>query len=494
MNDLAEEGLRLLQGARERVAARPLPVLAAVGVLASAGCVYAGGRVGTGTAVIPLTDWLGLLHRSYGATDDIVPAIGLLVAIVALCVCWLVTLRVLRVRAYRERAAWLLGGVWALPFVVGPPILDGAVYNYVGQGLISRVSKSPYLFAPTVLGHDAPIVAAIDPQLRSAHSTAGPLSTFGQHMAVTIAGGEALVTVVLYRALAVVCLAVIGVLAAELGSPRRTHAVALTVLNPLLLIYVVSAAHLEGLLAVLLLATLVSAARRRWLAAVVLACAAGALHPVALVAVPAVITAHCLSRGGVSWRRLGRDVLLSAVCLSAAVFSVRHGLNWIGNLPTITRGHTPYTPAILVGDMFAPIVRAASVDDLAAGGRVAALAAAAFVVLYLLATFRSRPLAHTVGYSLLAMALLAPVVHPWYAVWALICLVPYARGALHEWVLGLSCLAVLLRPPGFDEAVSNALTAAAALTVAVVLLARARARQRPEPPLISRTAGRTSAR
>lgn len=496
MNDLAEITLRGLDTARKHVIARPLPALAAAGFAAAGLCVYAGGRLGTGRAVIPLTDWFGLLRREYRDYSHLLPAVLLLVGVLALCCCWLLTLRVLRRRRWRERSLWCLAGAWALPLAVGPPILNGDVYAYVGRGLISRSTRSPYLFGPSVLGDDTPVLAAIDPTWRSAHSTAGPLATFGQHLAVTISSGNALIAVLLYRVLGVLCFIAIGWLAAELAGSRRAQALALTLLNPLLLLYVVSAAHIEGLLAALLLAALVSARQRRWLVAVILACAAAALEPVALVAVLAIVVAHCVGREGTDWRLAARDAVTVAACLAAAVLSVRHGLAWIPNLPTITRGHTPYAPASLTGDLLSPIVRAASFDDLATGGRIAALAAAGYIIGYLLLTFRSRPLERTIGYALLATAVLGPVVYPWFLIWGLVCLAPNARRERRDWVIALSCLGCLLSPSGFSAAVTNAMTAAAAAIVAAVLIPRAvaRSRQRPEPPLISRTAGRTSAR
>jgi hypothetical protein len=493
MNDLAEITLHALNTARRHVIARPLPLLAAVGFAASALCVYAGGRLGTGRAVIPLTDWLGLLRREYRDHSHLLPAVLLLVGILALCGCWLLSLRVLRGRGWRERVVWGLSAAWALPLAFGPPILNGDVYTYVGRGLVSRSSRSPYLFGPSVLG-DTSVVAAIDPTWRSAHSTSGPLATFGQHLAVTISAGNPLIAVLLYRALGLLCLVAFGVLAAELGGARRVRALALTLLNPLLLLYVVSAAHIEGLVAALLLGALASTQQRRWSVALVLACAAAALQPVALIAVVAIGAAHCAGRGGVDWRLAARDAATVVACLAAAVFSVRHGLAWIGNLTTITRGHTPYAPACLAGDLRAPIVRAASVDDLATGVRIAALAAAGCVVAYLLITFRTRPLAHTIGYALLTVAVLAPVVYPWFLIWGVVCLAPSARRDRRDWVIALSCVGCVLSPPGFSSVVANALTAAAAALAAAVLIPRALARSRQRPPLISRTAGRTSAR
>ena len=100
------------------------------------------------------------------------------------------------------------------------PLSPGTdVYSAVTHGLLQRHGLDPYRFSPSDLGN-LKIVDAIDPTWRSTASTGGPLSTLTEHMAVAVAGGNALFAVVLLRALAVVCAVAIGVIAAELSGPR----------------------------------------------------------------------------------------------------------------------------------------------------------------------------------------------------------------------------------------------------------------------------------
>jgi hypothetical protein len=142
-----------------------------------------------------------------------------------------------------------------------------------------------------------------------------------------------------------------------------------------------------------------------------------------------------------------------------------------------------------------PIVRGASYDDLAAGARITALAAMACAMVYLLWTVRTRALERTVAYALFALAVFAPVLYPWYLLWGAVCLAPVAIGPRRIFVLAASAAGCLLVPPGFTPTTANWITAAAlALVAAGMVFALRREVGGQRPDVMSRTAGRTSAR
>jgi hypothetical protein len=485
MNDLAEQALHALDTARRKVAARPLPSLSLAGFVAAATTVYFGGQLGAAPAALPLNGWLGLLPERSRLADGLAGGL-MFTGIALLVVLWLLALRVLRGDGRSDRYAWTLAGVWGLPFVVGPPLLSTDVYSYAAHGLLSRSGIDPYAHGPAALG-DIPIVTAIDPVWRGAASTAGPLATFGEHFLMSVTNGHPLATVLMLRALAVAGVVAAGLLAAELSGPRRVPALSLIVLNPAVLLLVVSGAHLEGVLAALLLATLVAASRRRWLLAIVLACAAAGLKPVAIIAVPALVLAHCQGhRPRAAWRIAARDVSVAAAVLCAFVFAVPDGLGWMRNLGTVTREHTPFSPASAVAEILSPIVPSASFDDLAVGGRIAVVFAAAAVVLYLLVSAARRPTDRTIGYGLLAIGLLSPVVYPTYLLWGVVCLAPTAIGVRRDWVIALSCAAVVLTPAGFGQRTAHAITAVTLAVVACVLLGCLLAHRQARAQLVRR--------
>ncbi len=469
MNDFAHVGLRALAVVRSTMRRHPTAALGAGGFTAATLTVVAGGQIGAPRSVIPLTSWLGLLSRNGASTGSFLPGTLMLTGIVGLLLLWLVALRIYRAGQTAERTVWCVAAAWGLPFVVGPPLLSNDVFTYAAQGLLQRRGLDPYLVGPAALGN-VRALDAVDPSWRSVPSPYGPFATMLQHLAIAISGGSPLGAALVFRALGVACLVAIGVLAADLAGLRRVQALTLTVLNPLLLLHVVSAAHLDGVMCVLLLAAVVAAGQRRWTLGIVLAVAAGEVKAPAFVAVVAIIAAHTQrNRARRAWEVCGRHILTVSVCLAVVSLVVHDSWGWIHALNAPALGHTALAPASLLSDLLRPVVPGASFDDLAAGGRITALAAAGFAVAYLTMTTRHRALELTVGYGMLAVGVLSPVVYPWYLIGAVVTLAATARGARRELVLFVSGVGCVLGPPGFSSAVANTLDAAAIVVFAIVL-------------------------
>jgi len=488
MNDLAEKALHGTQAVGRQLARRPVPLFALGGLLAAAVIVVAGGRLGAARDALPMTRWLDLLAPAGYHVGDNIPAIVVVLGIGALIALWVGLLHFTRRRLLSERQTWTITAAWMAPFAIGPPLLSTDVYSSVAHGLLARHGLNPYQHAPSALGH-LKVVNAIDPAWRGTASTGGPLSTFAEHFATAVAGGNALTAVVLLRGLAVVCVIAIGALAAELSGPRRVDAVALTTANPAVLLYLVSGAHLDALMLALLLGALLAGSQRRWTIAIVLACLAAGVKPIALVALPALFAVHAIGqRGHVAWRVLIRDVITATITLVASVFVVSDGMGWIGNIGETTHEHTFWAPANLLSDMIAPVVSSASYDDLAVGGRVAALLAAVTAVVYLLITVLTRPIERTTGYLLLSVGLLSPVLYPWYLLWGVVCLAPGVTRLRRDWVVALSAAAALLTPPGFAVRTGQFVTTAALAIIAGGLIFRAAMRRRARAVALSAAA------
>jgi hypothetical protein len=164
---------------------------------------------------------------------------------------------------------------------------------------------------------------------------------------------------------------------------------------------------------------------------------------------------------------------------------VSDGFGWVRTVSKQFSAHTPFSISSAIAKMFSPIVRGASYDDLAAGARITAITAMVCVIGYLVVTARHRALERTAGYSLLAMALLAPVLYPWYLMWGTLCLAATAVGSRRVAVLALCAAGCVLTPPGFSPTTTNVITAVALAIVAVitvgVLVPRQRSRDAAEP-------------
>lgn len=490
MTELNRAALHALAFAREHVRARPSVALAIAGFTAASLTVVAGGRVGTVKAVIPLTNWMGLLAVQGRRAGDYLPGTLMLAGILVLVVLWIVAIRLHQAGNGSERGVWWIAGSWSVPFVLGPPMLSNDVWTYAAQGLMLRGGLDPYSVGPSALGN-VHAIAAVDPSWRSQPSPYGPLATTVQHLAIAISGGSPLGAALVFRALGVVCFIAIGLLSADLAGSRRVQALTLTILNPLLLLHVVSGAHLESAMCALLLGALVAAHQRRWVLALVLACAAGSVKAPAFIAVLAIVALHNEGlRGWSAWRMAARDIGVAVLSVLAFTAIVTNGWGWVRALNTPTLGHTPLAPASLISDLYTPIVKSASFDDLAAGGRIATMLAAVCIVIFLTVTARRRTLARTVGYGLLAVGLLGPVVYPWYLLWGILCLAPTARAARRDWIVLISAVGCVLNPPGFTGSISTYLGIGALLIAVAVIAPRQRARQRaaamlelPEPKL-----------
>ena len=490
MTDISRMSRRTAAVVRDAVGARPALSLATAGFLAASVTVVAGGRVGLPQSVIPLTNWLGLFSAPGFAHGDYLPGELMLAGIIALLVLWLVAIRLHHSNSCTERHVWWIAGAWSVPFIIGPPMLSNDVWTYSAQGLMVRNGLDPYSVGPAALGN-VPALAAVDPYWRSSPSPYGPLATTVQHLASAISGGNPLGAAIVFRALAVVCLIAIGLLAADLADQRRVQALTLTILNPLLLLHIVSGAHLDGVMCALLLGALVAVHQWRWPLAVVLACAAGSVKAPGFVAVLAIIVLHNQSfRGLLAWRVAARDISLAVLSTVGFTVIVHDGWGWVQALNTPGLGHTALAPASLIGDLYHPIVTAASPDDLATGGRITTMLAAVCIVVYLSATAHRRTLASTIGYGLLAVGLLGPVLYPWYLMWGVVCLAPTARGARRDWIVLISGCACVFNPPGFSRAISIGLSVIAVAIALLLITPRALGR-RPAgaPSALSISAG-----
>jgi hypothetical protein len=243
-------------------------------------------------------------------------------------------------------------------------------------------------------------------------------------------------------------------------------------------------------MAVFILAALRAANHRRWLAAIALGCLAGSVAGQGFVVLPAIFAGQWLDRRVVpGWRLIGRDVLVAVGTTGVIGLAVPDGFGWLWTVSKQFASHPPFAVASGLAKLFTPIVRGASYDDLAAGARITVLIAMICVVASVVATARQRALDRTVAYSLLAVALLAPVFYPWYLIWGIVCLAPTANGWRRGALLALGSAACLLNPEGFSPLTSNvisgcalAVVAAATATVGVV---RQRSAARAQPVMLA---------
>jgi hypothetical protein len=340
----------------------------------------------------------------------------------------------LAVAWWRLRERFLHAGLlWAAPLLLAPPMFSRDVYAYAGQGLLVAEGRDPYSVGPGALS--GVLVSGVDDVWIDTPSPYGPLWLWLAGGVVRLAGERLLPALLGMRLLAVLGLLLAAWALHRLGGER---ALWLGVANPLVLLHLVAGGHNEALMLGLMLAGL---------AVTSLPLAAALVTLGALVKLPAVAVLGFLVMAVPGWRARGRAALVvgGTALVTAVLVSVGTGLGW-GWLTTLDAGRarlslfsvtTGLGTLLPGGDATLEVV-------LALGLLVGAGLAA-----WLLWRTPSLGPVRAAGLALLAVALLLPVVQPWYVLWGVLPLAAVLRGRQAA-AVGALCLvlALLVWPSG----------------------------------------------
>jgi hypothetical protein len=303
----------------------------------------------------------------------------------------------------RARTAAAIGAAWSLPLLLAPPAASLDVFSYAAQGDLLERGLDP---SHTGVGHAGSAFAlAADPRWRGAPAPYGPLALLVSHGAAAAGGRHVLATVLLLRVVAVLSLvAVVGCAVRIAADPVVAVVVAA---GPLALVTLVSAAHHEALMTALVVAVLAAHRAGRGTLAYLLAALAVAVKVPGLVALGAVVALDVAEAAGLRDRArvIVRAGAVTAVVWGVLALCVPSAFGWVRALSTPGLGHTPVAPVS---------VAARVLPGGAHGWRDAGQVAAVLLVAALVLTVRRRALVLTVGWSLLAVGLLGPVLYPWY--------------------------------------------------------------------------------
>jgi alpha-1,6-mannosyltransferase len=308
---------------------------------------------------------------------------------------------------------------------------------------------NPYRDSPSALGGGV-WLQGVDPVWRGTRSPYGPVVVLFERLAAFT--GSPITALVFLHLLALACLGTIAFVVTRLTPPEKlTTVLLLTVVNPLVLLQLLAAAHWETLLAALLALSLYAWRRGRFGWAIAAASTAGAVKMPAFFAALVLALLWVLSTDGLDrWRR-GVGAAVAAVAPWLVLYAVvPDALGFRRALLTPLTGRTLYAPTTLLAHITSGVLRAVGVsvdfDAVLSIWRVAGMLAAVSVCVYVLATVQSRHPAKTIGLGLLAVAVLGPVVYPWYLTWGLLPL------ALVAWrpntIARLSTIAVFTALPG----------------------------------------------
>jgi alpha-1,6-mannosyltransferase len=361
--------------------------------------------------------------------------------------------------------------LWVLPLLAVAPLFSRDVYSYAAQGEMMSHGINPYQYGPAVLGVNS-WVSPVDTLWQNVTSPYGPLFLGAAGAIVQLTGHNELASVAAMRVLMLGGVVLIGVflpkLARSYGYDGST-AFAFGVLNPLVILHLVGGAHNDALMLGLLVAGITIARQGRPVVGVILVTLA------ACVKVPAVIGVIYIG-----WEWLGDGAtrverirpVVSAMVIAGIVMEivtevVGLGWGWIGALGNPDTVKSYLDPATALGLFTGHMLHSIGLPDktrgilsLARGG----LFLVAFVIgVYLLLKSNRQTSGRALGWTLLAVTVLGPVMQPWYLAWGVVFLAAVADTKIRGFLVALSCGASFLGLPG-------ALTLLEELTVANPLL------------------------
>lgn len=353
-----------------------------------------------------------------------------LLLVALLCLLWFTLCRAFLAlpTADRPTTPWLAGvaAVWSLPFVVGGPLGSLDVFSYAAVGRLAELGLNPYHVGPGILS-DA-YAAAVSPMWRTTPTPYGPLQVSLLRLPAALAGTDAGAAMLLVRFLAVAGLA--GAVAVTLRAVRdrdRTVVLLLTALNPVVLVTIVSGAHLDvlvGALAVLVV-LLVRSQRPAW--AMVAAIAACFIKLPGVVLVGYVLLDALRRSPAPARRRALVGALAAAAATTGAIWLlVPDAFGWVGALGVPGTTREGMAPSTWVSYLLAAVTGSFSEPALSwaftVGRIIAAVAGSAAAGLLLLrATGRgtTKDAYAGVGWALIVVAVSGPTTYPWYLAWGL---------------------------------------------------------------------------
>jgi hypothetical protein len=322
----------------------------------------------------------------------------------------------------RLRTVSLVIALWAVPVLLGPPLLSNDVYSYAAQGELASHGYDVTKWGPIALG-GGPFLRAADDIWHHNPSPYGPVwnklasavvSTTGHDPAAAVWGFRVVI------ALSVVVAAwALALLAKDLGADPAL-AVTLGIGNPLTLLHILGGIHNDGLMMALLLVGVYAMRRgRRWSALVIITAAAAVKLP----------AAAGLVFLGWNWRdeldtrlkRFAGAAVAGAVGMLLIVWlsiEIRMGMGWLGALRGTSKVLSTFAPVTMTGVVVSEFLGFLGFD-VASGPivnvfRAAGLALAGWSAWLLLSNCRRIGTELALGLTLAISVVLGPVMWPWY--------------------------------------------------------------------------------
>jgi alpha-1,6-mannosyltransferase len=372
--------------------------------------------------------------------------------------CWYEVVRLAsRYRAMPVRLLVPLFVAWTAPLLFVAPLFSHDLYSYAAQGEMVSHHINPYTYGPDVLSSGSPFDALVDNIWQNVGSPYGPFFLQLDGFIVSITGHRPLAAIEGLRLLALLGVILFAVaIPAIARSFKRDPAVAfsIAVLSPLVLLNLVGGGHNDALMLGLMAVGYALSRRGHRVWGLIVIGLAGATK------VPALIVAVYIG-----WEWLGpgltlRDRIrpvLSALLISLSVMAgvselAGLGWGWIGGLSNPDTVRSWLDPATGLGELGGKMLSALGFGNhthaLITLARGSGLLLAALISLWLLLRSDENGSLRALGWSLVAIVVLSPVIQPWYASWGFVFLAPVVVRRARRLVMLLSAVSCFLGLPG----------------------------------------------
>ncbi|MGZ4784959.1 MAG: polyprenol phosphomannose-dependent alpha 1,6 mannosyltransferase MptB, partial [Acidimicrobiales bacterium] len=327
--------------------------------------------------------------------------------------------------SHRSRlvAVVLVGLVWCVPVLLGPPMLSHDVYSYASQGEMASRGIDPTANGPFAMKNTR-WVWQVDPIWRNAPAPYGPVAVEAGKVVVDVTGHDPASAIWGFRALAMlgVMLGAVGVASiARSMKQSAALAVAVGIASPLVLLHLIGGSHNDALMMGLLAVGVAAFLRKRkWLGMALVILATGAKVPAAAGIV--FLAWNWLDDPETSiWQRVKTTALAGVGSMAAiSVLSVLVGIQvgWMAALKSTGSVYSTFSVSTKLGFLTASGLQTlglhVSSDGTVALFRLVGIALAGVICTVLLLRSPRIGMARALGISMIVVVLLSPVVWPWY--------------------------------------------------------------------------------
>ncbi len=315
---------------------------------------------------------------------------------------------------------------WVAPLILAPPLFSRDVYSYVAQGRVVASGQDPYVTGVAVI--DGWFEEGVDPMWAETPTPYGPFWLLIARGVANFSPDQPLLAALAFRIAALLGLALLVAYLPRLAFAQGidpSQALWLGVLNPLVVMHVVSGAHNDALMIGLIVMGFALGRQGHPIAGVTAIALAGAVKPIALLALPfaGLIWAGLDAGWGARIRAWVLTLLVTAVVFIVASVLAGVGPGWIGALTTPGEVRTWLSPATAIGMLIGTATTSLglTLDDVLVVTVVRALGtlAALGIVAWLILRPCGRSPVHGAALAFLTVILLGPVIQPWYLLWIL---------------------------------------------------------------------------